>query len=47
LDFNNKVWDEISEDAKELISNLLVKNPEERLTADEALKSSWIVSIFL
>ena len=34
-------WDNVSENAKDLIRRLLVLNPEERLTASQALKHSW------
>ena len=39
------VWDPVSEDAKDLVRNLLQVNPEERLTAADALKHSWFAEI--
>lgn len=36
-----EVWSGISEDCKELIMKMLVKNPKDRITVDDALKSSW------
>ena len=41
FDFDGEEWDEISNDAKDLIKKLIVK-PERRLTAAEALKHRWI-----
>lgn len=36
-------WHEISDEAKDLIRSLLKYNPEERISAAEALKDPWIV----
>lgn len=36
-------WSCISEDAKDLISHLLVKNPHHRYSAEEVLRHSWIL----
>lgn len=35
-------WQNISPDARELIQNLLVADPEQRWTANHALKCSWL-----
>lgn len=40
--FHKPDWENISEDAKDLIRSLLVIDPVERLTVDEALRSPWI-----
>ena len=40
--FSNPVWDQISEDAKDLISKLLNKQADERLTAEDAYNHPWI-----
>jgi serine/threonine protein kinase len=40
--FFEKDWKEISKEAKELISGLLVVDPEQRWTVDEALRCAWI-----
>jgi len=40
-DFKDKVWDEISDDAKDLISKILVPE-KERLTPKECLNHPWI-----
>lgn len=37
-------WDEISADAKDLISKMLVINPEERITLDEIYQHPWLAS---
>merc|ERR1712087_59933 len=42
--FPSPFWDDISQDAKDLIKTLLVKDPKERLTAEEVLKHSWVVN---
>jgi calcium/calmodulin-dependent protein kinase I len=39
--FHDKYWSEVSNDAKDFISKVLVVNPNERLTADQALRHSW------
>lgn len=36
-DFNRKPWHNISEGAKDFVNKLLVKNPDVRLTASQAL----------
>lgn len=41
FDFDGEEWDEISNDAKNLIKQLICK-PENRLTAEEALKHRWV-----
>lgn len=43
-EFHEEYWGTVSEDAKNLISSLLVVNAGNRLTAQEALKSNWISS---
>eukprot|EP01098_Paradermamoeba_levis_P008210 TRINITY_DN3403_c0_g1_i3.p1 TRINITY_DN3403_c0_g1~~TRINITY_DN3403_c0_g1_i3.p1 ORF type:complete len:337 (-),score=60.15 TRINITY_DN3403_c0_g1_i3:74-1084(-) len=41
-DFDGPNWDLVSDEAKEFVTHLLVKNPKKRYTAQEALASSWI-----
>ena len=41
-DFRGTIWDTISEQAKDLISCLLKKDPEQRLSAVDALQHPWI-----
>jgi len=36
-------WDAISYEAKDLVKNLLVKDPKKRLTATQVLKHPWII----
>ncbi|KAI8890153.1 Pkinase-domain-containing protein [Backusella circina FSU 941] len=48
-EFDEEYWSEISEDGKKkkrrnLINRMFALNPNERITADEALKDPWIVS---
>jgi serine/threonine protein kinase len=40
--FDNENWANVSQDAKDLITSLLKVNPDERLSASQALKSKWI-----
>lgn len=40
--FPEKEWGEISNEARDLISRLLVRNPQQRYTADEVLEHPWI-----
>eukprot|EP01054_Gregarina_sp_Poly1_P005385 Gregarina_sp_Poly_1__5384@NODE_2842_length_1640_cov_267_736809_g1793_i0_p1_GENE_NODE_2842_length_1640_cov_267_736809_g1793_i0NODE_2842_length_1640_cov_267_736809_g1793_i0_p1_ORF_typecomplete_len450_score48_42Pkinase/PF00069_25/9_2e76Pkinase_Tyr/PF07714_17/2_5e40Kinaselike/PF14531_6/3_4e18Kdo/PF06293_14/2_8e11EFhand_7/PF13499_6/1_8e08Pkinase_fungal/PF17667_1/1_5e08EFhand_8/PF13833_6/0_00027EFhand_8/PF13833_6/2_2WaaY/PF06176_11/2_9e05APH/PF01636_23/9_4e05APH/PF01636_23/7_3e03RIO1/PF01163_22/5_2e05 len=39
--FPGTEWDSVSQDAKNLIKLLLVKNPKKRATAEQALKHRW------
>lgn len=43
-DFDDPIWNEVSEDAKNLIRNLLIKDPEKRLTAKQVLQHTWLKS---
>jgi serine/threonine protein kinase len=40
--FHDEYWNHISEEAKDLIRHLLLKDPVERLTVDQALSHSWV-----
>lgn len=42
--FHNKIWDDISPEAKDLVSKMLKYPPEARITAQEAFSHSWIQS---
>ncbi len=42
FDFPSPAWDNISNEAKEIIAQLLKVDPEERLTPGELLKLPWI-----
>lgn len=39
--FNNKCWDDVSEQAKDLVSRMLTLKPEDRPSAEECLKHPW------
>lgn len=41
FDFDGEEWEDVSNDAKDLIKKLICK-PERRLTASEALQHNWI-----
>lgn len=40
-EFHSPYWDNISNEAKDLIKKLLVVNPKQRLTAKEAMEHDW------
>mmetsp|Transcript_44023 Transcript_44023/g.65288 ORF Transcript_44023/g.65288 Transcript_44023/m.65288 type:complete len:1102 (-) Transcript_44023:68-3373(-) len=42
--FHKRYWSHVSEEAKHLIRRMLTVSPEERITAEEALKADWIAS---
>jgi calcium/calmodulin-dependent protein kinase I len=42
FDFPSPYWDNISDDAKDLLRKLLVVDPAKRLTAAEALQHPWV-----
>jgi MAP kinase interacting serine/threonine kinase len=41
-DFDDPSWDDVSEEAKHLIRHLLVKNTEERYTAEQCRNHPWV-----
>lgn len=41
FDFDGEEWDDVSNDAKDLIKKLICK-PERRFTAEEALQHKWL-----
>ncbi|TMS32192.1 hypothetical protein L596_000067 [Steinernema carpocapsae] len=43
FDFPEEEWCNVSQDAKDLICHLLVKNVRERYTADQVLRHSWVM----
>lgn len=45
FEFRFQDWKNVSEDAKMLITYLMKKNPEERFTAEQALRHTWIANI--
>ena len=45
--FDNAVWEEISDEAKDLIKQTLEIDPDARITAEQALESAWIVTFIL
>ena len=42
LTFDGEVWENISDDAKDLISRMLERNVSSRITAEAALRHPWI-----
>jgi len=42
-DFEDSSWDEVSDAAKNLIRNLLVKDPKQRYTAQQCLNDPWVM----
>ena len=45
LKFDLSVWNSISQECKNLISELLRKTPSNRINLDEAIKHTWFDSI--
>eukprot|EP00232_Nephroselmis_pyriformis_P029139 CAMPEP_0182868158 /NCGR_PEP_ID=MMETSP0034_2-20130328/9142_1 /TAXON_ID=156128 /ORGANISM="Nephroselmis pyriformis, Strain CCMP717" /LENGTH=339 /DNA_ID=CAMNT_0025000549 /DNA_START=370 /DNA_END=1389 /DNA_ORIENTATION=- len=43
-DFDDEAWEEVSAEAKDIVSKLLTIDPKKRITADEALAHPWIKS---
>ena len=43
IEFNDEEWDTISNDAKDLIKKILIKDIDKRYSAKEALSHPWIV----
>lgn len=43
VEFASGVWDKVSDRAKKLVRGLLEKDPEKRLTAEQALQHPWMV----
>jgi len=41
-DFHRKDWENISKEALEFVQNLLVVDPAQRWTVDDALRCAWI-----
>jgi serine/threonine protein kinase len=46
FEFHSPYWDNVSEEAKDLISHLLVVNPKKRYTAKQALEHKWFKKRF-
>lgn len=42
LNYNNRIWEDLSPEAMEFVSKILVKDPKERIKPAEALKHAWI-----
>lgn len=40
--FKGYIWEDISEEAKELVTKLMTKDPKKRITALSALQHPWI-----
>lgn len=45
--FSGEAWETNSKESKDFISALLVKNPDKRLTANQALRVPWLDSDFV
>ena len=42
LKFNSSVWNDVTDEAKDLISKMLDRNVKKRITAADALKHPWM-----
>jgi serine/threonine protein kinase len=45
FNFDDKCWATISDNAKDFISKLLTYKPEDRPSADQALRHAWLVEL--
>ena len=45
VQFRSSVWKTISNEAKDLIKKLIVKDPSKRLTIHQALQHPWINNV--
>ena len=43
-DFDDPAWDAVSDDAKQVLRDLLLENSEERLTVEQMLQHPWLRS---
>jgi calcium-dependent protein kinase len=43
--FKGKCWDRVSKKAKDLIDKFLKKNPDERISLEDALKHPWFIEV--
>jgi len=41
-DFDDETWDQVSDIAKDFISKLLVREPKDRMTAEQSLEHPWL-----
>lgn len=41
LEFPDEIWKDVSSDCKDLIKQLLIKDPTKRITIKEALNHPW------
>lgn len=45
IDFKDDDWETISEEAKDLVKNLLAKDPNARYSPFQALTHPWVVNV--
>ena len=44
IKFKDKIWESISNEAKDLLKSMLVKNKKKRININQALNSDWIIN---
>lgn len=44
INFQDELWESISQPARDLIAHMLTRNVSERYSADEVLRKLWILS---
>ena len=43
VEYHDEDWSRISPQAKELVQKMMDRNPEQRLSIEEVLKSAWVI----
>jgi serine/threonine protein kinase len=45
-EFSNNIWDDVSEEAKDLITKLLVRDPKQRLNCSQIMEHAWFSKFY-
>lgn len=44
IEYPTNLWNKISENAQDLVKKMLEKNPDDRISAEEALNHNWFTN---